>query len=106
MESDLISRSELKKELKRWAKIYEDDITVNAYVGLGIAAGELRKAPGIDAVPVVHGEFERQPEEVIPNMRVTPLLCKTCQTTFITINREGKRCICCSYCGARMDGET
>lgn len=53
MESDLISRSELKKALKRWAEIYRDDITVNAFVGLGVAAGELRKAPAIDAVPVV-----------------------------------------------------
>ena len=56
-------------------------------------------------VPVVHGEFEKQPEEVILNLRATPLLCKTCRTTFITLNKEGKRCMCCSYCGARMDEE-
>ena len=45
----------------------------------------LRKQPTIDAVPVVHGDFEKHPEEVILNLRVTPFLCKTCRTTFITL---------------------
>ena len=64
----------------------------------------LRKQPTIDAVPVVHGDFEKHPEEVILNLRVTPFLCKTCRTTFITLNKEGKRFMFCSYCGAKMDG--
>ena len=64
----------------------------------------LRKQPTIDAVPVVHGDFEKYPEEVILNLRVTPFLCKTCRTTFITLNKEGKRFMFCSYCGAKMDG--
>lgn len=64
----------------------------------------LRKQPTIDAVPVVHGDFEKYPEEVILNLRVTPFLCKTCRTTFITLNKEGKRFMFCSYCGTKMDG--
>ena len=64
----------------------------------------LRKQPTIDAVPVVHGDFEKYPEEVILNLRVTPFLCKTCRTTFITLNKERKRFMFCSYCGAKMDG--
>lgn len=65
----------------------------------------INELPALDVAPVVHGKFVRQTEEVIPNLRANPLLCKTCNTTFITVNKEGKRCICCSYCGARMDGE-
>lgn len=58
----------------------------------------------LDVAQVVHGEFERQPEEVFPCIRANPVLCKTCNTTFITLNKEGKKHICCPYCGARMDG--
>ena len=61
-------------------------------------------APAADVAPVVHGDFEKHPEEVILNLRVTPFLCKTCRTTFITLNKEGKRFMFCSYCGAKMDG--
>ena len=65
----------------------------------------------VDAVPVVHGEFARLPEEVIPCLHVDPVLCKTCNTTFFTFNKEGKRLMLCPYCGARysgaqMDGES
>ena len=79
---------------------FEEDGHMSSYIEEFID-----NAPTIDAVPVVHGEFKKQQEEVILNLRVTPLLCKTCLTTFITLNKEGKRCMCCSYCGARMDGE-
>lgn len=95
--NDLISRSEAIEALNQhyYETLSDYDTTVEL----------LNELPSIDAVPVVHGEFEKQPEEVILNLRVTPLLCKTCLTTFITLNKEGKLCMCCSYCGARMDGE-
>ena len=98
MESDLISRSELKKVLKRWAEIYRDDITVNAFVGLGVAAGELRKAPAIDAVPVVHARWIdlRESHKDIPKIE-----CSNCKTVIIGLESNF-----CPKCGARMDSES
>lgn len=58
--------------------------------------------PTLDYAPVRHGEFERQEEEYIVGLHVTPVLCKTCNTTYFTMNKEGKRAICCPYCGAMM----
>lgn len=100
MPNDLISRSAVLEILTNNIVIHEDEIDLMEEV-----CHTIKAAPALDVAPVVHGEFERKPEEVIPNLRATPLLCKTCGTTFITINKEGKRCICCSYCGARMDGD-
>lgn len=108
MQNDAISRSAVLATLR---KLHQQEIDAYPTVYTGIASGlsqafcVVRDASTLDAAPVAHGEFERQPEEVIPNIRATPLLCKTCGTTFITINKEGKRCMCCPYCGTRMDGE-
>ena len=62
-------------------------------------------APAIDYAPVKHGEFEFQEFEYIPGLCVVPVHCKTCDTTYFTINKDGKRTVCCPYCGARMDGK-
>lgn len=59
-------------------------------------------APTLDYAPVRHGEFEMQEEEYFAGLHVTPVLCKTCNTTYFTMNKEGKRAICCPYCGAMM----
>ena len=79
-----------------------------AHVGESIDAdvviSDIKGMKAADVAPVVHGDFEKHPEEVILNLRVTPFLCKTCRTTFITLNKEGKRFMFCSYCGAKMDG--
>lgn len=61
-----------------------------------------KDAPTLDYAPVVHGEFERQPEEYIVGLHVTPIYCKTCDTTYFTMNKAGRRTICCPYCGAKM----
>lgn len=61
--------------------------------------------PTLDYAPVVHGEFEFQEFEYIPGLCVAPVHCKTCDTTYFTINKDGKRTACCPYCGARMDGK-
>lgn len=75
-----------------WAEAYESCVRA------------LDRVPTLDYAPVRHGEFERLPEECIPNYRFNPVFCKTCNTTFATINKEGKRCTCCPYCGSKMDG--
>lgn len=93
--TDLISRSELKKVLKRWAEIYRDDITVNAFVGLGVAAVELRKAPAIDAVPVVHARWIHD----INNLYG----CSECMARETMSHKKLKKF--CPNCGARMDAE-
>lgn len=54
--------------------------------------------------PVVHGRFEKQPEEIIPNLHVCPVLCKTCGTVYFTLNKSGMKELFCPYCGAKMDG--
>ena len=95
--NDAISRSAAIEALNQHS--YETSRDYDKTVEL------LNELPALDVAPVVHGAFERQPEEVIPNLRANPLLCKTCNTTFITLNKEGKRCMCCSYCGARMEGD-
>ena len=95
MESDLISRSELKKVLRRWAEIYRDDITVNAFVGLGVAAGELRKAPAIDAVPVVHARWIHDNNNLYG--------CSECMARETMSHKKLKKF--CPNCGARMDAE-
>ena len=69
-----------------------------------VVISDIKGMKAADVAPVVHGDFEKHPEEVILNLRVTPFLCKTCRTTFITLNKEGKRFMFCSYCGAKMDG--
>ena len=69
-----------------------------------VVISDIKGMKTADVAPVVHGDFEKHPEEVILNLRVTPFLCKTCRTTFITLNKEGKRFMFCSYCGAKMDG--
>jgi len=69
------------------------------------AAELARSFPTLDYAPVKHGEFERQPEEYIVGLQVTPIYCKTCDTTYFTMNKDGRRTICCPYCGAKMDGK-
>lgn len=59
----------------------------------------------LDYAPVVHGEFEFEEFEYIPGLCVAPVHCKTCGTTYFTINKDGKRTVCCPYCGALMDGK-
>lgn len=59
-------------------------------------------APTLDYAPVKHGEFEFQEFEYIPGLCVAPVHCKTCDTTYFTINKDGKRTACCPYCGALM----
>ena len=54
-------------------------------------------------VPVVHGKFEKQPEEIIPNLHVCPVLCKTCGTVYFTLNKSGMKELFCPYCGAKKD---
>ena len=114
--NDAISRSaaiDIINEERRFIEslretVYDNEDRAHNTGELGCAIGLARKIkelPALDVEPVVHGAFERRPEEVIPNLRANPLLCKTCNTTFITLNKEGKRCMCCSYCGAKMDGE-
>lgn len=104
MESDLISRSKLKKALKRWAEIYRDDITVNAFVGLGVAAGELRKAPGIDAVPVVRCRKCKHRRTLVCPM-YQPKIYLDCLEGFddYKVDRTDNYGFC--HLGARMDGE-
>lgn len=64
------------------------------------------KVEVVEYAPVKHGEFERQPEECIVGLHVTPIYCKTCDTTYFTMNKDGRRTICCPYCGVKMDGGT
>lgn len=80
---------------------YTDRIACDVLCGV---VDEIEDIDTLDYAPVRHGEFERLPEECIPNFRFTPVFCKTCNTTFATINKEAKRCTCCPYCGAKMDG--
>lgn len=54
-------------------------------------------------VPVVHGRFEKQPEEIIPNLHVCPVLCKTCGTVYFTLNKSGMKELFCPYCGAKKE---
>lgn len=69
---------------------------------LGGVVDEIMDLGTLDYAPVKHGEFERQPEEYIVGLHVTPIYCKTCDTTYFTMNKDGRRTICCPYCGARM----
>lgn len=106
--TEAISRSAVLAALH---ELHKQEIDEHPTVYTGIASGisqafcVVRDAPALDVALVVHGDFERQPEEVFPCIRANPVLCKTCNTTFITLNKEGKRHMCCPYCGARMDGE-
>lgn len=107
--NDAISRSAVLDVLREWRREYDAKTVDEWYLGKFWATDDaidlVESAPALDVAPVVHGEFERQPEEVFPCIRANPVLCKTCNTTFITLNKEGKRHMCCPYCGARMDGE-
>lgn len=104
MENDLISRNELKKALKRWAEIYRDDITVNAFVGLGVAAGELRKAPGIDAAPVVRcRECKHRCTLVCPMYHTETCLDDLDGFDDYNVDRTDNDGFC--HLGARMDAE-
>ena len=95
--NDAISRSASTESLNQHS--YETFSDYNTTVEI------LNELPSIDAVPVVYGGFVRQSEVFFPNLRVTPLFCQTCRTTFFSINKEGKKFMCCPYCGARTDGE-
>ena len=111
VKTDAISRSAVLDELNKLADMeaYGNSVSDIGF-GLTMAISRVRSAPALDVAPVVHGEFARLPEEVIPYLHVDPVLCKTCNTTFFTFNKEGKRLMLCPYCGARysgtrMDGE-
>lgn len=85
--------------------LYENagSLNIDAYkVPVPVVRQNIMDAPTLDYAPVRHGEFEMQEEEYFAGLHVTPVLCKTCNTTYFTMNKEGKRAICCPYCGAMM----
>ena len=112
--TDAISRSQITQIVTEWPKrlgivdpsnseLYAE--RVGCLETLAAVRHEIDRIPALDVAPVVHGKFLRYPEVAFPDVRITPILCHTCKTTFATLNKNSKKAMCCPYCGARMDGE-
>ena len=87
--SDLISREALIDALEKEEKVYEDNMSVPSFF---TALSVIRHLPTIEAVPVVHGEWERIPYSFVGGYR-----CSCCGQK--TLERHWNFC---PNCGADM----
>ncbi len=91
--ADLIDSRQLIADLTAMKQLY-DAISLDGIIDA------LRRAPTIDAVPVVHGRWIEHPDG--------GFICSVCEsgmpeaTVDGAIHRSEKRY--CYYCGAKMDG--
>ena len=79
----------------------------NIYAGLESAIAQLRKAPTVDAVEVVHGRWEDgYAVDNQGNIVYKSIDCSNCHEIFKTDDREywKERFKVCPFCGALMDG--
>ena len=81
---------------RKEGETYDDPKRMEKYDALTFVLEE------ICTIPATYDLFEKRPEEIIPNVRANPLLCKTCGTEFITLSKYGKKSICCPYCGVKI----
>ena len=84
---------------KNGGETYDDPKRMEKYDALTFVLEE------ICTLPATYGLFEKRPEEIIPNIKVSPLQCKTCGTEFVTISKQSKKSVCCPYCGTKIKSE-
>lgn len=105
----LIDADELEKELEKMTQDFLDDKTIQGDFCAGVTVEmleEVRKAPTIDAVPVVHGHWkERRKYEVgaaVDDDGWLELeeLCSVCGKW---VKTQWRSPLYCPKCGAKMD---
>ena len=97
MQNDLISRSALKKTFE--AAGFGDHSLIESVLAAGVYAG-IENAPTIDAVPVVHGKWERCFEDWRHQLEGDK--CSACGFEHYGIPID--HYLYCPNCGAKMDG--